>query len=133
MAQSVAQAEEIQQVWQEYKKDPTNKDLRNRLMERYFPLVKYNGERIWQRLPDGVEVDDLISAGVFGLRDAIDKIRELQDDFDREARVTGGPNEPNSGLEKALRVQDYLELGELMCRDALQREESCGVHYRLPP
>ncbi len=72
MAQSVAQADDIQQVWQEYKKDPTNKDLRNRLMERYFPLVKYNGERIWQRLPDGVELDDLISAGVFGLMDAID-------------------------------------------------------------
>ena len=41
-------------------------------MERYFPLVKYNAERIWQRLPDGVELDDLISAGVFGLMDAID-------------------------------------------------------------
>ena len=45
--------------------------LRNRLVERYLPLVKYNGERIWSRLPDGVELDDLISAGVFGLMDAI--------------------------------------------------------------
>jgi len=63
---------DIQQVWQQYKPDCNDKRLRNILMERYFPLVKYNGERIWQRLPDGVELDDLISAGVFGLMDAID-------------------------------------------------------------
>jgi len=72
MATTVAQAEEILKVWLEYKKDKSNKALRNQLMERYFPLVKYNGEKIWQRLPDGVELDDLISAGVFGLMDAID-------------------------------------------------------------
>ncbi len=66
------QADEIVQVWNEYKADPERKDLRNRLVERYLPLVKYNGERIWARLPEGVELDDLISAGVFGLMDAID-------------------------------------------------------------
>jgi len=64
--------DEILEVWKAYKPDCTDKELRNRLMERYFPLVKYNGEKIWQRLPDGVELDDLISAGVFGLMDAID-------------------------------------------------------------
>ncbi|HMP79686.1 MAG TPA: FliA/WhiG family RNA polymerase sigma factor [Pirellulaceae bacterium] len=73
MATTAAVAtDDIQDVWVQYKKDPTNQALRNRLMERYFPLVKYNGERIWQRLPDGVELDDLISAGVFGLMDAIE-------------------------------------------------------------
>ena len=71
MATTVAQQEEILAVWKEFKRDTSNQELRNRLMERYFPLVKYNGERIWQRLPDGVELDDLISAGVFGLMDAI--------------------------------------------------------------
>jgi len=62
----------IIQVWKAYKASNSDQDLRNQLIERYFPLVKYNGERIWQRLPDGVELDDLISAGVFGLMDAID-------------------------------------------------------------
>ena len=66
-----ASDEEIAEVWQQYKKDPSRKELRNRLVEQYLPLVKYNGERIWSRLPDGVELDDLISAGVFGLMDAI--------------------------------------------------------------
>src|SRR6478752_3306534 len=71
MATAVAQ-EEIQQIWQNFKADPNNQEMRNRLVEMYLPLVKYNGERIWSRLPEGVELDDLISAGVFGLMDAID-------------------------------------------------------------
>lgn len=62
---------DIQSLWTEYRAAPTT-ELRNRLVEYYMPLVKYNGERIWARLPDGVELDDLISAGVFGLMDAID-------------------------------------------------------------
>jgi RNA polymerase sigma factor for flagellar operon FliA len=59
------------EIWRSYREHPTV-DLRNRLVERYLPLVKYNAERIWARLPDGVDLDDLISAGVFGLMDAID-------------------------------------------------------------
>ena len=59
------------EIWLQFKADQDNQDLRNRLVEQYLPLVKYNGERIWSRLPDGVELDDLISAGVFGLMDAI--------------------------------------------------------------
>jgi RNA polymerase sigma factor for flagellar operon FliA len=64
--------DDVAQVWQNFKADPANEDLRNTLVELYLPLVKYNGERIWSRLPEGVELDDLISAGVFGLMDAID-------------------------------------------------------------
>ncbi len=64
--------EDIAQVWEAFKADQENQDYRNRLVEQYLPLVKYNGERIWARLPEGVELDDLISAGVFGLMDAID-------------------------------------------------------------
>src|SRR2546421_5596738 len=62
---------DVQQLWRDYKTEPTI-ELRNQLVELYLPLVKYNAERIWARLPDGVELDDLISAGVFGLMDAID-------------------------------------------------------------
>ncbi len=69
---TTATEEEVLALWQNFKADPENKDFRNRLVEQYMPLVRYNGERIWQRLPDGVELDDLISAGIFGLMDAID-------------------------------------------------------------
>ena len=71
MATTIA-PEDVEQLWIEFKKDITVQELRNRLVELYLPLVKYNGERIWARLPEGVELDDLISAGVFGLMDAID-------------------------------------------------------------
>ena len=72
MATSTLAADEVTQIWQTFKADQDNQELRNRLVEMYLPLVKYNGERIWSRLPEGVELDDLISAGVFGLMDAID-------------------------------------------------------------
>jgi RNA polymerase sigma factor for flagellar operon FliA len=71
MATTVA-PEDVEQLWTEFKQDQNDQELRNRLVEIYLPLVKYNGERIWSRLPEGVELDDLISAGVFGLMDAID-------------------------------------------------------------
>src|SRR5262249_47703771 len=64
--------EDIHDLWQKFKADPSSQELRNRLVEQSLPLVKYNGERIWARLPEGVELDDLVSAGVFGLMDAID-------------------------------------------------------------
>jgi RNA polymerase sigma factor FliA len=63
--------QDVQQLWRDYRTEPTV-DRRNRLVEVYLSLVKYNAERIWARLPDGVELDDLISAGVFGLMDAIE-------------------------------------------------------------
>ncbi|MEZ6089397.1 MAG: FliA/WhiG family RNA polymerase sigma factor [Pirellulaceae bacterium] len=71
---TAAELEEIQELWDQYKANPDVRDecIRNRLVENYMPLVRYNGERIWQRLPEGVELDDLISAGIFGLMDAID-------------------------------------------------------------
>jgi len=68
---ATATSAEVMEVWQEFKANPTT-EQRNRLIERYLPLVRYNAERIWARLPDGVDIDDLISAGVFGLMDAID-------------------------------------------------------------
>jgi RNA polymerase sigma factor for flagellar operon FliA len=62
---------EIKEIWQVYQEGKTT-SLRNYLMEKFLSLVKYNAERIYAKLPDEVELDDLISAGVFGLMDAID-------------------------------------------------------------
>ncbi len=65
-----------------------------------------------------------------GLKEAIQEIRKLREEFWKDVRVPGTQNEFNPELEKAGRVADFLELGELMCQDALQREESCGGHFR---
>ena len=65
-----------------------------------------------------------------GLKDAIAEIRQIRDEFWKDVRVPGGEKEFNQELEKAGRVADFLELGELMCLDALHREESCGGHFR---
>jgi succinate dehydrogenase / fumarate reductase flavoprotein subunit len=65
-----------------------------------------------------------------GLEKAIEKIEEIRREFWSELKVTGGAHEMNTELEKALRVADFIELGMLMCTDALQREESCGAHFR---
>ena len=62
---------EIERIWRQYQKTG-DRSLRNRLMENYFPIVKYNADRIGAKLPDEVDNDDLVSAGVFGLMDAID-------------------------------------------------------------
>lgn len=64
------------------------------------------------------------------LSKAIDEIRQLRQNFYQDLALPGGSEELNIELEKAGRVADYFELGELMCRDALAREESCGAHFR---
>lgn len=65
-----------------------------------------------------------------GLETAIQKIRELREEFWKDVRVLGAGETMNQSLEKAGRVADFLEFGELMCIDALDREESCGGHFR---
>lgn len=65
-----------------------------------------------------------------GLEKAIKIIPELREEFWADVRVPGEGKELNQSLENAGRVGDFLELGELMCRDALTREESCGGHFR---
>ncbi|MEU4717061.1 fumarate reductase/succinate dehydrogenase flavoprotein subunit [Micromonospora purpureochromogenes] len=65
-----------------------------------------------------------------GLRKAIDEIRTLRDEFWQRVRVPGDGEGLNQSLEKAGRVADFFELAELMCIDALHREESCGGHFR---
>ena len=65
-----------------------------------------------------------------GLQEAIQEIRALRAEFWKEVRIPGGKDEFNPELDKAGRVADFLELGELMCMDALNRNESCGGHFR---
>jgi succinate dehydrogenase / fumarate reductase flavoprotein subunit len=64
------------------------------------------------------------------LKEAIAEIQALREEFWSEARVPGSANELNQELEKAMRVADFLELGELFAKDALHRNESCGGHFR---
>ena len=65
-----------------------------------------------------------------GLEQAVKQIRELRAEFWRDLKVVGSADNMNAELEKALRLADFLEMGELMARDALLREESCGGHFR---
>ena len=65
-----------------------------------------------------------------GLQKAKTKIQELREEFWQNVNVLGGADELNQELEKAMRVADFMELGELMVDDALNRSESCGGHFR---
>jgi succinate dehydrogenase / fumarate reductase flavoprotein subunit len=65
-----------------------------------------------------------------GLTEAIEKIPAIREEFWQNLNVPGNADDLNQSLEKAGRVADFLEFGELMCRDALTREESCGGHFR---
>jgi RNA polymerase sigma factor for flagellar operon FliA len=71
---------DIEDVWREFAKTH-DESIRNFLMEKFLPLVRYNAERIYARLPDEVDIEDLMSAGVFGLMDAIDAF-----DLDRKVK-----------------------------------------------
>ncbi|TWP32915.1 fumarate reductase/succinate dehydrogenase flavoprotein subunit [Leekyejoonella antrihumi] len=107
---------------------------RKQVEDRIQLLLSINGERtvdsfhkelgqiMWEYC--GMERDDT------GLRKAIEQIRGLREEFWRNVRVPGSADDLNQSLEKAGRVADLLELGELMCIDALHRTESCGCHFR---
>src|SRR2546423_11857823 len=100
---------EIKDVWIEYKKTRTEA-LRNILMENYLHLVRYNAERIHAKLPDEVELDDLMSAGIFGLMDAIaafDLERGVKFETYCAPRIRGRSEEHTSELQS---------LAYLVCR-----------------
>ena len=71
-----------------------------------------------------------MSRNATGLKEAMVEIKAIREEFWKEVKVPGGANEMNPELEKAGRVADFLELGELFAKDALTREESCGGHFR---
>ncbi|MBM6402671.1 fumarate reductase/succinate dehydrogenase flavoprotein subunit [Phycicoccus sp. CSK15P-2] len=114
--------------------DPAVADAQRSVEERTERLLAINGERsvdsfhrelgniMWEYC--GMERSEE------GLLKAIDLIRGLREEFWRNVRVLGAADTLNQSLEKAGRVADFLELGELMCIDALHRRESCGGHFR---
>ena len=65
-----------------------------------------------------------------GLNKAILEIKKIRNDFWNDVRIPGDKNSLNAELDKAGRVADFLELGELFAKDALHRKESCGGHFR---
>ena len=71
-----------------------------------------------------------MSRNAQGLKEAITEIKAIREEFYKDVKVPGNANEMNPELEKAGRVADFLELGELFAKDALMREESCGGHFR---
>lgn len=80
------------------------------------------GKVIWDKVG--------LSRSEKGLNEAIEEIKKIRSDFWKDVRVTGKPDQFNNELEKAIRVADFLELAELMAIDALNRNESCGAHFR---
>ena len=72
-----------------------------------------------------------MSRSAQGLKKALACIPSLREEFWKDVKILGGPDELNQSLERAGRVADFLEFAELVCTDALQREESCGGHFRV--
>jgi succinate dehydrogenase / fumarate reductase flavoprotein subunit len=97
-------------------------------------LLKIQGHRTvdWfhRRLGKIMWDDCGMSRTAAGLESAIGQIRELREEFWKDVIVAGSADDLNQSLEKAGRVADFFELGELMCVDALHRNESCGGHFR---
>ena len=80
------------------------------------------GQIIWDHC--GMSRDEAV------LKEGIEQVRALREEFWSNLRVPGSANTINPELERAGRVADFMEFGELMCRDALHRDESCGAHFR---
>jgi succinate dehydrogenase / fumarate reductase flavoprotein subunit len=85
---------------------------------------------IHKRLGKTLWNDCGMSRNAGDLQGAIDHIDQLSDEFWNNVHVTGSATDMNQTLERAMRVADFLEVGRLMCRDALERDESCGCHFR---
>ena len=114
--------------------DPVVIDAVNRAQARIDKLMSINGnhgpEYFHRKLGDILYFSCGVARNKKDLASGIEKIRELRKDFWSNLRITGEPHEMNQVLEYANRVADYIELGELMCVDALDRDESCGAHFR---
>jgi len=113
---------------------PEVRRAESEVRERIERLVNLNGTRtvdsIHRELGRVMWDECGMSRNAAGLRKALDRIPELKHEFWENGAVVGDGDRLNQNLERAGRIADFLELGELMCRDALLREESCGGHFR---
>ncbi|HUX94006.1 MAG TPA: fumarate reductase/succinate dehydrogenase flavoprotein subunit [Ignavibacteriaceae bacterium] len=110
------------------------KEAENNVKENVSKLLNVNGKQtvdsIHKRLGH-ILIDKVgMSRSEAGLKQAIKSISELREEFWKDVKIVGKGNELNQTLERAGRVSDFLELGELMALDALNRNESCGGHFR---
>ena len=113
---------------------PAFRAVEEEVLERVTQLLGVKGKRTvdsFHRELGRIMWDDCgMARDDAGLRRALEKIPELRAEFWKSVRVLEGSEEVNQSLEKAGRVADFLELGELICIDALHRTESCGGHFR---
>lgn len=114
--------------------DPAFVEAQKNVAERINTLKNINGtqtvESFHKRLGKIMWDKCGMARSEEGLKEAITDIRQLKKEFWSDVRIPGEINEMNSELDKANRVADFIELGELMCIDALSRNESCGGHFR---
>jgi succinate dehydrogenase / fumarate reductase flavoprotein subunit len=114
--------------------NPAIRDAKRQIEELTERLLAIDGKRSVDSLHRELGMIMLDNCGMSrskeGLTEAVDRIRELKEEFWSNLRVPGASADLNQELEKAGRVADYFELAELMCLDASEREESCGGHFR---
>ncbi|HLV47199.1 MAG TPA: fumarate reductase/succinate dehydrogenase flavoprotein subunit [Flavobacterium sp.] len=103
-------------------KDAINHLMNNKGSHSVDHFHKKLGKIMWDKVG--------MARNAKGLTEAMDEIAALREDFYKNVKVSGTADSFNQELEKALRVADFLELGELFAKDALHREESCGGHFR---
>ena len=108
----------------------TEKEVRDRINQLMGLGGKQSVESFHRRLGKIMWDKCGMARNEKGLISAIEEIRNLRKEFWADVKVPGEISEFNPELDKAGRVADFLELGELMCIDALQRRESCGGHFR---
>ena len=108
--------------------------MKKEVRDRLAKLVNNNGtksvDHFHKRLGKIMWNKCGMSRNAKELQEAISEIKQLREEFWNEVKVPGGMDEMNPELEKAGRVADFLELGELFAKDALHRNESCGGHFR---
>lgn len=113
---------------------PSFEEAERNVRERFEKLMSIKGkqtvESLHKRLGKIMWDKCGMARNAQSLQEAIQEIRQLRKEFWSDVKIPGGINEFNPELDKAGRVADFMELGELMCIDALQRAESCGGHFR---